>query len=346
MICKKVKSKRQIKEFINFPNMLYKRNENTRDKKTETQILKGRHILSKYFKVIGLLVYNDKDRVVGRCIVTIYENDDKAYFGFFDSINNKQVVERLMEKAEEIANESGKNELVGPLDSSFWIGYRLKIDDRKEIYTCEPYNKSYYLKRLKEVGFHVCERYISNKYRVPTEKDINLKYNKRLEKMIEDGYVVVIPCFWYFNRQLRDIYGLLTKLYSSFPCYKSIEENEFYSMFKGLRYILKYDMVKLVYKDGELKGFMVNIPNYGYKIRLRDIIKRDFKEYVLLYMGVDRDSLGVGSALAEITKRELCKRGCKSIGALIHEGKVSGSFYKELIEYRYEYVLLNKKIES
>lgn len=353
MKCKVVESHSDIQEFLKLSDKLYK-DDNTRDKKLEEQILKGKHILSDDFKVKGIVVLNEKEDVIGRCITTIYEGDENIYFGFFDVISSKEAVKCLFHKVNEIGIMNGKKNIIGPVDCSFWLGYRFKVSGCNKPYICEPYNKYYYKNYLEEIGFKVTDKYVSNRYRIPKESDINEKYIKRLEKMKNEGYIFVNLNYRDFDRYLSDIYELLIELYSSFPCYKPITKEKFIKLFKGLKYILNYRMDYLAYKDGKLKGFMINIPNYGNLASNKSIInilkmlimKNKIKDYILLYMGVDKDSLGLASALAEITKRDLCKYKFTSIGALIHEGKVSNSFYKELIEEKYEYVLMGREINE
>lgn len=351
MTCKVVENKKDIEMFISLPNKLYEI-DNTRDKATEIKLLEHKHILSNNFELKAVIILNEKDKIIGRCAVTIYENDDNLYFGLFDIVSSKSAMSLLFRKIEEIGKINNKKHIIGPIDCSFWIGYRLNINNFNNHYTGEPYNKDYYKSYLENVGFRVIENYSSNRYRVPRESDLNIKYEQRLNSMIDKGYRFIHPNIFNFNRHMERVYDLLTKLYREFPYYKDISKDNFIDMFNSLKYILNFKMVYLVYKDNELKGFMINIPNYKYltynlnigKLLKVILTKYKIKDYVLLYMGVDNDSLGLGSALAELTKRDLSKYKYTSIGALIHDNKVSGSFYKELIEEKYNYVLMGKDI--
>ena len=104
----------------------------------------------------------------------------------------------------------------------------------------------------------------------------------------------------------------------------------------------------------KIVAFFINLPNYNNllnNITLNKLvkifkIKKNPKEYVLLYMGVDTTALGLGAALAELIKIELCNKKCTSIGALIHKGKVTNNFYNELIDNKYHYVLLEINVSN
>ena len=64
----------------------------------------------------------------------------------------------------------------------------------------------------------------------------------------------------------------------------------------------------------------------------------------MLYMGASPEHLGLGGSFAELAKNYLKEHNCTSIGALIHEGNSSGVFYKNLIEDKYTYVLMETEV--
>ena len=114
-------------------------------------------------------------------------------------------------------------------------------------------------------------------------------------------------------------------------------------------------MVKLAYKDDRLAAFVICVPNYGVhtagKITLNDLkeilrVRRRPTEYSIPYMGVAPEHAGLGNALSELLKQDLMRKNCTSISALIHDGKVSGGFYKMLLTHRSEYVLMERVISD
>lgn len=342
------------KRFLKLPRRLYDKKTYVQNVDQEKQLLDGRHILSKYFCVMPFVLLDESHRTVGRCLLTCYENDAKAYIGYFECIHNEEAAFALFEAVQEVAAQNGKTELTGPLDASFWLGYRLKTNHFGAVYTAEPYNKAYYLQLFQSAGFEVCETYYSNAIRVPKDEDESMKCRQRLQMVREQGYRIESPTKADFAAKLREIYGLLIQIYADFPMFKRIEEQEFSKLFEGLKQILDYDFVKLVYMETKLAGFFISVPNYGnlthQSLSLRNLAKilrikaSKNKEYVLLYMGIAPTYPGLGAAMAELIKKELTKKQARSIGALIHTGKVSGNYYKELAVDKYEYVLLKKYI--
>lgn len=339
--------------FLKLPSKLYNKKMNPQDIKLEKQILDKKHILSTYFDILPFIIVDEKNRIISRCILTYYPNDDNAYVGFFESFYDIEASSLLLKAVTEKAKKDGKNKLIGPLDASFWIKYRFKTNNFETIYTAEPYCKEYYTSFWEKFGFSISDTYFSNKFYIPKKDDDSMRCRKRLEMIKEKNYYIKKLTNKNFNESLEDIYNLIMKCYSKFPLYKKIEKQHFIEMFKNLKYVLEFDMVKLVYKNEELAGFFIAIPNYynltNKKISLLSLvkilkIKNNPKEYVLLYMGIGKTHQGLGSAMAEMMKQELVERKCKAIGALMHEGKVTNNYYKEKTSDRYKYVLLEKKI--
>lgn len=338
------------KEFLDLPKKLYSKNELMQNENEERQILEEKHMLSKYFTIHRFLVINENKEAFARCIITFYPEDKNAYVGFFECVKDKKVSKMLLDYVEKYIKSEGYENIIGPLNCSFWIGYRFKTNYFGHPYTSEPYNKEYYLDMFKEAGYETYQEYSSNTFLRIEKNQQNDKFSKRLELMREKGYIFKQPDDDTFEDNLRTIGRLILDLYSHFPGYKAITEDEFFELYKDLKKIIKYDMVKLAYYNDEMVGFFVSIPNYGNAISTMNyfkIIKNKLftKEYIMLYLGVTKEHLGLGRALAECMKEELKKNKCTSIGALIKDGNANKVYFKELVDKEYKYILLNKKLK-
>lgn len=345
--------KKYINEFIKLPYKIYSKN-NTQNANEIKLILEEKHPLSKYFKIYKFLIYQNNN-VVGRFIITIYPNDKTAYIGFFECINDADVSKYLFDVAQDFSKKNKCEKIVGPVDSSFWIKYRLKINMfETEPYTGEPYNKEYYLKMFLENDYKIIEHYTSNRYKCVNYAYENGQYSNRYDNFIKNGYKIENLNMNKFDEVLEEVYYLLTNLYSDFPIYKSIEKEDFVKIFSDYKKIMKTDMIKLAYYNNKLVGFYISIPNYNnlvYNANLINLIKilklkKKPKEYVMLYMGVDQNHRGLGKAIVYSIISELKKNGLPSIGALARDGKITQNYAEELINDKYEYVLLEKKIND
>ena len=152
---------------------------------------------------------------------------------------------------------------------------------------------------------------------------------------------------------MSDVYDSLILLYKRFPGFKFITKEQFLLLYDSLKNLLNYDYVELAYKDGIFKGFSISVPNYNGltlgKITISKLlkilkIKKKPSEYVALYMGAERDSLGLGAAFAEIIRQKLQRDQATAISALIHDGKVTGYYHDELYIGKIEYGLYQKNI--
>lgn len=350
-LCKNERTVRRL--FLELPKALYKAEMLPQDIKCERQLLEGRHILSAELEVRPFVVVDEEGAAVCRCLLTLYPDDETAYVGFFESFNCIEACRLMFLNVERTAGLCKKKRLAGPVNASIWLGYRFKTNKFEAVYTGEPYNREYYARLWQECGYSVCDRYFSNGFGKIREEDRRERFAKRLERFMAEGYVFKTLKHRAFDTALKEIYELMIRLYSGFPCYRYITYGQFKALFGGLKYIVDPGMVKLVYREQELAAFFICVPNYGALTggrmslgKLMNIlqIRRSPGEYVLLYMGVRPDCLGLGSALSELVRDELCKSRCSSIGALIHEGKITGAYYQELAVSRYEYVLLDKNL--
>ena len=341
------------KEFLNFPKKLYDGKMCPQDIGAEKKLLSGCHPLSGDFEIIPLLVKDEKGKAAARGMLTFYPGEAEAYLGFFDSINDIEACRSLIQAAEKIASDRGKTSLVGPIDASIWIGYRFKTDHFDVPYSCEPWNMDYYPRLWEQCGFEIWKRYYSFRMKRITEEAGHPKYEARVKKFRSEGYEITNLDMKRFDEVFREIYDLLIELYSTFPGYKRISYEAFYSLFSNLRLILSPEDVILVYKDNALAAFSICIPNFyenlfGKMTFLKIMrvlrLKKHPEELIALYMGVHPKHLGLGSVMAELLRKQMYKSGCIPIKALIQENKVTGAYYNDLLDEKMEYVLLRKTL--
>ncbi|MBQ6182064.1 MAG: hypothetical protein IJK31_10340 [Ruminococcus sp.] len=348
------KDKKCVRSFLRFPETLYSKNELMQDIRTETDILSGRHILSHYFTVYPFLAFDSDENVAARCILTVYNDRSCAYIGFFECIDDTDAARCIFSAAEAQAQKLGCDSVIGPVDASFWIRYRLKTGCfDKQPYTGEPYNLPYYEKLFLENGYNVSGEYISNRYGTVPQSFINQKSIRRLQHFTETGCSICCLEKDTFDRSIREIYRMLITLYSDFQTFSPITEDEFCSLYSSMRYAADYRMVKIAYQDGKPVGFFVTLPNYGNascgKLTLSKImhirrVKKSPHDYILLYLGADPEHPGLGKALSECMLRDICDKQAVSIGALIRKGKVTGSYFSQLIDHQYTYALYEKAV--
>ena len=346
--------RKSVRSFLRFPASLYTKNTLMQDPETEAAILGGTHILSHYFSVYPFLAYDAAGHAAARCVLTVYPDRPEAYIGFFECINDADAARCIFAAAEDQARQLGCTAVTGPVDASFWIRYRLKTNsfDRRP-YTGEPYNLPYYEAFFLENGYSVSGEYLSNRYGTVPQSFMSRKNQHRIRYFTDRGYSVCSLEKATFETSIREIYRMIMALYSDFQTFSGITEDEFCALYASMKQAADYDMIKVAYQNGKAVGFFVTLPNYGNagcgRLTLTKLlkicrVKRKPRDYILLYLGAEPEHLGLGKALAESILRELCDRQAVSVGALIRKGKVTGSYFSQLIEDRYTYALYEKML--
>lgn len=347
------KEKEYIDDFLVLPKRIYTKSHIMQNEKEEENLLLGEHVLSKYFKLQKFLIYSDQD-VVGRFVITTYENDETAYIGFFECIESEIVGKFIFAEAEKTVKLRGYHKILGPVDASFWIKYRLKTNQfSRRPYTSEPYNKEYYYKMFLENGYLVVKKYFSNHYnKVPIVNLNRKKFIERYQEFSNKGYQFESPNKKNFDTYFKEVYRMIMELYCDFPIFKFIKEDDFTKHFSFFKYILDYSFVKIVYKEEKVVAFFICIPDYQnmlygklswfkyIKIMLKRIRSNN---YISLYMGVDKSHKGLGKAITNTIINELCKKNASSIGALIKDNNLNVNYIEDEIDFRYEYVLLERE---
>ena len=292
-----------INEFINLSHKLYSEYEIMQNDAELKQLLKNEHILSKYFTLRKFLIYKD-NIVVSRATLTFYDNDKNAYFGFWETENDLDAVKFMFENLNKIAKEYGKEKIIGPVNASFWIGYRLKANNFNALpYMGEPYNKEYYYELLKKVGFTEYAIYYTNFYNKPEKNYVNSKASKRFELFKLKGYKLkTLNDFQNIEMVCSIIYDMIIELYKEFPIFKWVSKEDFINLYKNSFKILDSRMQKIYYYNNEPVAFSLVYPNYNNllvhnmeknKSAILERKKRSI-EYLIAYMGVKRKHARTG----------------------------------------------------
>lgn len=177
-----VKSKKEIKDFINLPLNLYKNNPYFVPPlySDELKMFKKDYVYYDTSESVFFNAYRG-GKIVGRiqCILQHASNDKwgqkRVRFTRFDSIDDQEVANALFEKAEAYAKAKGMEEVVGPLGFSDLEREGLLIQGFDYLATFEEqYNFSYYQKLIENCGYKKDVDWIEHR----------LYPNERIDKVI------------------------------------------------------------------------------------------------------------------------------------------------------------------
>lgn len=181
----KVKTKKQQKEFLNFPLNLYKNNPYFVPPlyMDEKQIFKKNYV---YYETCEAIYYNAyiDGKIVGRISGILQKASNEKWkqkrirFTRFDCIDNQQVANALFDAIKNWAKEKQMDEIVGPLGFSDLEREGLLIEGFDQLSTFEEqYNYPYYQTLIENYGFEKEVDWLERKLYLPTVKD------ERLEKL-------------------------------------------------------------------------------------------------------------------------------------------------------------------
>ncbi len=176
---KEVKTKKQQREFLNFPLDLYKDNPYFVPLlySDEKQIFRKDYMYYDQSEAVYYNAYRD-GKIVGRISGILQHaankkwNEKRVRFTRFDAIDDVEVAKALFDAVENWAKQKGMEEVVGPLGFSDMEREGLLIDGFDQLSTYEEqYNYDYYQKLIEYCGYGKDVDWIEHKITVPDGLD-------------------------------------------------------------------------------------------------------------------------------------------------------------------------------
>lgn len=191
---KEVKTRKQAKQFLDFPLKLYKGNPCYIPPlyANEKKLFGGNHDYCDQAESVFYLAYKD-GKVAGRIsgILQIASNEkwdqQRVRFTRFDCIDDQSVASALFAAVEAWAKEKGMKELVGPLNYSDMEREGLLVEGFDQLNTFEEqYNYDYYEKLIKGYGFEQEVEWVEYRLTAP-EPEYMEKMKRITDKAMERG---------------------------------------------------------------------------------------------------------------------------------------------------------------
>lgn len=252
---KEVKSKKEIKEFLNFPINLYKGNQNF----VPPLYIDEKKIFSKnyvYLDQAEAIYYNayKNGKIVGRISGIIQKasnlknNEKRVRFIRFDSIDDYEVAEALFSSVERWAKDKGMDTIVGPLGFSDLEREGLLVEGFDELSTFEEqYNYEYYQHLIERYGFVKEIDWVERKLYYPKEKDERLE---RLTSIMMKRYHLKFGEAKNTSEFLRkysdDFFEILDKTYSDIYGTVPFTENMKKMMISNFKLIVDVKRVAVI----------------------------------------------------------------------------------------------------
>jgi hypothetical protein len=257
-------------KFIKFPFSLYKDNEYwvpPIQGDMEFVMNRKKHPFYKHSTAEFLIAERDGE-VVAR--IAIFQNknycdfhkEKVAFFYYFDSIDDLDVSNAILQAAVDWAKSQGLDTILGPKGLVRSNGFGILIDGFDKLPALGiPYNFPYYDKLLTNFGFQYYTDHLSG-YIVPSD-GLNEKLFSAADRIKEQGNFRVIN--FEKKSQLRswipEIDRVHHEAFRNNPSFYPSTKEEFELMAKNIYRVANPRLIKIILKDNQIAGFLLTYPN-------------------------------------------------------------------------------------
>ena len=270
---KEVKTKKDVKAFIELPLYLYKGNPYFVPPlySSEKVIFKKKNPYTSSSDSCFFLAYKD-GKLVGRIQGIIQKdanlkwNRSRVRFTRYDSTNDQEVANALFDAVVKWAKAKGMTELCGPLGYNDLEREGLLVEGFDKLATFEEqYNFDYYEKLVLGYGLKQEVEWIENEIRLPketTEIDKIQRISALVMKKYNLHYVTEKSVAKFVNKHRDDFFNLLddtySELYGTCPLSKEVQDD----ILTGFKLLLRPNNVIGIYNEqNEMICFGLHLPS-------------------------------------------------------------------------------------
>ena len=220
---KEVSTKKEQKEFLEFPNRLYKGNPYYVPPlyMDEKKIFRSDYVYYDTCEAVYFLASDESGRTVGRISGILQHAANEKYgqtrvrFTRLDAVDDEAVFKALFGAVEDWARRQGMNEIVGPLGFSDLEREGMLIDGFDHLATFEEqYNAPYYPVHVEALGYEKEVDWVESMVRAPKDYDGGLH---KMSELIMKRYGL----HWFEAKNVNDFierygdqfFGLLDRSY-------------------------------------------------------------------------------------------------------------------------------------
>lgn len=264
-------TKKQIKQFIDLPHSLYASDPNYVPELFlgQLDLLSPRkHPFYKHSEAQAFLAFKG-NLLVGR-VLAIWNTNHNAFnkvsegqFGFFESIRDQEVADRLLDAAAEWVKTKGGKHIVGPvnLTTNDTCGLLVEGFDSPPM-VMMPYNPSYYIKLIEGAGYHkkVDLRAYLVKTETASQRSVRL-LDKLEERLKRSGIILRQINMKDFSNEAKKIKEVYNKAWNKNVGFVPMTDEEFDYTAKELKMILDPRYCLVAERGDEIVGFALGVPN-------------------------------------------------------------------------------------
>ncbi|NLX66942.1 MAG: GNAT family N-acetyltransferase [Bacteroidales bacterium] len=272
VIINKVRTKEDLKKFIQFGIDLYEGNEyfvpsliyDERDTLNWSKNPAFDHCDATYF-----LAYRDEE-IVGRIGVIINHkaneiwNERNARFGFVDFIDDKEVVDALFGAAESWARSRGLEKIHGPLGFTDFDHEGMLVEGFDQISTLSTiYNYPYYVEHMERMGYVKDQDWIEFLISIPKEMPERFLRASEIVKKRSGLDIKHLQSKKDVMPYARDIFKLLNRAYKELYGFVELTDRQIDYYVDMYIPLLRLEFLTLVIRqeDNKLVGVGIGLPS-------------------------------------------------------------------------------------
>ncbi len=335
---KEVTTKKELKAFVHFPNVLYKDNEyyvpqiESMDRDTLTpsknhafEVCEGKYWLA----------YDEQGAIVGRVagIVNRKYNEKTGEkicrFGWIDFVDDRDVSKALMDTVEQYAREKGMDTMSGPMGFLEFDAAGVLVDGYDKLPTAYgKYNAPYYEQHLVDLGYVKDVDYVEYLIKVPDV--IPERYARMAELVSIKNSLHQAP---FHNRAglepyLDGVFRCLNSAYDKLHGFSELSPGQCDDLKKQFLANINVDYVSIVVDaDEQVVGFGVALPSlskamqkakgslfpFGWLHMLKALRQNDTIDLLLIAIDEKYKNKGVNAMIFDKFAQGITKNGIKYI---------------------------------
>ena len=341
---KEVTTRRQRKQFVHFPNALFKDNPYYVPK-LEMLILAElnpkKNQAYSFCDCTCWLAVDRSGRVVGRIAGIINRSDNEqnglacARFGFLDFIDNEEVVDALFDTVEEWARKNGMQVLNGPMEFQDFDAIGLMVEGFDETPTAYTnYHAPYYEKHFLRRGFVKSKDYVQ--YNVVLPDNIKELFVHKANEVAQRYrlHQADITSKKKMNAYFRQCAKVLNETYADNPGFNGLTQNQAQDLIRRFNPNLNLDFVSIILNEKEeVAAFDFSMPSLskvmkrmkgrftplGYLRVLRALRHNDRVDVLMIGIGREYQGTGVTAMIFDKFASSILQYGIKYFETTLEE---------------------------
>jgi GNAT superfamily N-acetyltransferase len=276
----KVESKKQLRQFIDFPHDLYSGDPNYVPMlymEQEALLNPKKSPFWQHSKAEYFLAKKD-GKIVGR-IAAIRNNNhiaftgkQEGFFGFFDVVNDFEIAKKLLDTAAEWLRKEGLEKMLGPASFSTNEVVGLLVENFNEPpFVMNGYNAPYYVELVEKYGFTKLTDLLCYDFRDDRMPHEIVEFAEKLEaRLAERGITIRQVNMKKYQEEIERFLPVYNASWAENTGFVPMTDAEVRQIGKDLKAIVDPGLIYFAEKEGKIIGVALAIPNVNeVQIKLR-----------------------------------------------------------------------------